>query len=632
MTDVQSTTSSHLHPTLLALSIGALGVVYGDIGTSPLYAMRECFTGDHGVEPTAAHVLGVTSLVLWALILIVSIKYLSIVLRADNRGEGGILALMALAKGRNSNDGKETRTLLFIGLFGAALLYGDGMITPAISVLSAVEGLPVAVPALEPYVIPITLGILVLLFSLQRHGSARLGAAFGPILFVWFVTLGVLGLVQVISDPSVLGAINPLHGADYLFREGWRGFLVLGSIFLAVTGAEALYADMGHFGKRPIRIGWFCVALPGLALNYLGQASLILNDPTTAENPFFLLAPSWLRLPLVVLASIAAIIASQALISGAFSITNQAIQLGYLPRIAIRHTSSRQIGQIYIPWLNNFLLVSTILLVLGFGSSKSMASAYGIAVSFTMLLTTSLVYVVMRDVWQWSRARTLAVVGVFFLIELAFFTANALKFFHGGWVPIVIAGSIFALMTTWRRGREILTDKLRNHSVGLDQFFQAIKYDSPHRVPGTAVFMTRNPDGVPPALLHNLKHNKVLHERVIFLTVQTERAPYVTREERTQVDKLSAGFYRVIVHFGFVEKPLLCPALRLTAEHGLTIDPEQTTFFLGSETLLPREGNDGMAVWREHLFALMTRNAQKAPNFYELPPQQVIEVGLQLEI
>lgn len=630
MTSTPAHTASH--PKLAAMTLGALGVVFGDIGTSPLYAMKDCFSGEHGVSPTAAHVFGVTSLLLWALILIVAIKYLSIVMRADNQGEGGILALMALAKGGKEGAKRETLPLLFIGLFGASLLYGDGMITPAISVLSAIEGLPVAIPALEPFVIPITLVVLICLFSIQRHGAGRLGTAFGPIILVWFTTMGVLGLLQVLHEPGILKALNPIYGIEYLLKEGWTGFLVLGSVFLAVTGAEALYADMGHFGKRPIRIGWFAVAFPGLALNYLGQASLLINDPSAIENPFFLLAPSWLRLPLVILATFATAIASQALISGAFSITNQAIQLGYLPRCSIRHTSSRQIGQIYIPSLNAILFVSTIILVLGFGSSKNMAAAYGIAVSFTMLLTTALVYVVMRETWQWSRAKTLAVVGFFLLIEGAFLVANALKFFHGGWVPIVIAAAIFTLMTTWRRGRQILTDKLRNHSVEIDQFLKAIKYDPPHRVPGTAVFMTRNPDGVPPTLLHNLKHNKVLHERVVFLTVQNDRAPYVTLEERTRVERLSAGIYRVILHFGFMEKPRLMPALKLAAEHGLPIDPDQTTFFLGSETLLPCVDNDGMAIWREHLFTIMTRNAQKAPTFFELPHQQVIEVGLQLEI
>jgi KUP system potassium uptake protein len=617
---------------LAYLTMCALGVVYGDIGTSPLYAMNDCFFGDHGISVTPEHIFGVTSLILWALILIVSIKYLGIVLRADNQGEGGILALMALARRKTGEARGEATPTLFIGLFGAALLYGDGMITPAISVLSAVEGLPQAIPSLAPCVIPITLAVLCLVFFIQSRGTALLGRAFGPVIAVWFLTMAVLGVRQLIHTPTVLGAFNPYYAINYLAHDGWHGFLVLGSVFLAVTGAEALYADMGHFGKTPIRWGWFAMALPCLALNYLGQAALILGNPQFQGSLFYGLAPEWFAIPLVLLATCATVIASQALISGAFSLTNQAIQLGYLPRMEVRHTSSQQIGQIYVPWVNVVLFVSTICLVLWFRTSKQLASAYGFAVSFTLLLTTALVCLVMRKVWRWPLWRVCAVIGVFFVIETAFLVANGMKFFSGGWVPMMIAIVVFVLMTTWQRGRKIIADRLRVRSVALEEFFRAIIEDPPPRVQGTAVFMTRNPDAIPPSLLHNLRHNKVLHERVIFLTICSERHPYIGQQEAIEVEKLSMGCYRVLVHFGFMEKPALPPIFERMAQHGLPIDVAHTTFFLGSETPLPRNNNQGMALWREHLFAIMVRNAQKVHNFYELPPNQVVEMGLQVEM
>lgn len=622
---------SEKHDKLPLLALGALGVVFGDIGTSPLYALKECFTQPHGVDASVEHIFGVMSLIFWSLILIVSVKYLLIVLRADNQGEGGILALLALARGREES-GNSRLGVVYIGLFGAALLYGDGMITPAISVLSAVEGLEVAAPSLHSFVLPITVLLLTFLFLLQRSGTARIGIVFGPIILLWFITLGVLGIKGITLHPDILGSIYPGYALEYLFGNGWHGFLILGSVFLAVTGAEALYADMGHFGKNPIRLAWFSIALPALVLNYFGQAALLIVEPKAVDNPFFSLAPQWFQLPLVFLATVATVIASQALISGAFSLTSQAIQLGYLPRMSIHHTSSKEIGQIYVPFINGILLVSTVLLVIGFGSSSNLAAAYGIAVSCTMLLTTMLVFLVMKKLWRWSTARALAVVSFFLLIETAFFVANAVKFTHGGWFPILVGAVIFTLMTTWRKGRRILYELLREQTVPFDQFIERVKTEKIHRVPGTAVFMFRQIEGVPPSLIHNLRHNKVLHERVVILTVLTERRPTVSDTKRIEVTTLGQGFYRMVLHLGFMERPEVLPALRLARTKGLMLDIADTTFFLGSETLLPTDNSKGMAVWREHIFALMVRNAQRATQFFDLPPHQVIEVGLQVEM
>lgn len=618
---------------LAALTLGALGVVYGDIGTSPLYALRECFAGSHTVAPARDNVLGILSLIFWSLLLIVTVKYLTIILRATNRGEGGILALMALAFPRQSPGAGRRRALLIaLGVFGAALLYGDGMITPAISVLSAIEGLNVATPALKDFVIPLTILTLVVLFAGQSHGTGKVGAIFGPIMVAWFVALALLGIGGISKAPEVLLSLSPTYGLKFLLAHGWKGFIMLGAVFLAVTGAEALYADVGHFGARPIRIAWFSLVLPGLFLNYLGQGALILNDPSNIANPFYLLAPHWALYPLVGLSTVATVIASQALISGAFSLTIQAIQLGYLPRMAVKHTSSLERGQIYIPHVNYALMVACIALVLGFQSSSNMASAYGIAVTLTMLSTTVLFYFASRRVWQWSAARAGTACIVFFVVEVAFFSANLVKVFSGGWVPLAMGLIIFVMMATWKTGRQLVWNKLRPASMPLEMFLDNIS-DSKRvpRVPGTAMFMTANPEGTPIALLHNLKHNKVLHERNIILTIITDEVPQVNAEKRVQREKLAAGFYRVIAHYGFMEEPNVPELLRASPLDGEPIVVHKTTFFLSRETVVPNQSGS-MARWRQWLFALMTRNAQSAASFYRIPANRVVELGMQVEI
>jgi KUP system potassium uptake protein len=615
----------------LALSLAALGVVYGDIGTSPLYALRECFSGEHGVEPTPANVLGVLSLTVWSLLAVVSIKYLAFVMRADNSGEGGILALMALVRpGREGSRG-ERWFVVVLGLFGAALLYGDGMITPAISVLSAVEGLRVATPFFEPYVVPATLAILVALFVVQRRGTAQIGAIFGPLTLTWFAVIGLLGVGGILAGPRVLTAVNPLHGMLFFARNGVRGFLVLGAVFLVVTGAEALYADMGHFGRTPIRLGWFGVVLPALLLNYLGQGALLLARPETAENPFYRLAPSWALYPLVLLATIATVIASQAVISGCFSLTRQAVQLGFSPRIKVEHTSPKEIGQIYLPAVNWVLMVATMGLVLGFRSSSALAAAYGIAVTTTMIITTLLFYVVTRAVWSWSRFLAIPVAAAFLILDVSYFAANLIKIEHGGWFPLLVAGGVFTLMSTWKRGRQLLAERLRVGELPIDTLLQDIAANPPLRVPGTAVFMTARAYGVPPALLHNLKHNHVLHQRVVLLTALTIEVPRVPWEERIDVEKLDGGFYRVLVRYGFMQDPNIPAALVGARSKGLDIDPMTTTFFIGRETLLATT-RPGMALWRERLFAIMARNAARPTAFYRIPATQVIEIGTQVEL
>ena len=616
---------------LFALSLAALGVVYGDIGTSPIYAMRESFGEHYGLAPTPANVLGVLSLIFWALIVVISIKYLMFVMRADNRGEGGMIALTALvAPPREARRGRRWG-LVMTGLFGAALLYGDSMITPAISVLSAVEGLQVATPLFEPYVIPITVVILVGLFSVQSRGTASVGRVFGPITLTWFLTLGVLGASQLVQRPGVLAALNPLHGAEFFVRNGWHGFLVLGSVFLVVTGGEALYADMGHFGRRPIRLTWFTIVLPALLLNYFGQGALILNNPAAVEHPFFLMAPQWALYPLVALTTVATVIASQAVISGAFSLTRQAVQLGYLPRLQIEHTSAKEIGQIYIPAINWALMVACIGLVLGFRSSSSLAAAYGVAVTTDMVFTTILFSVVARRLWGWSIPLLLVMAGGFLAVDLAFWGANIVKIPHGGWFPLVIAGVVFVLFTTWKSGREILGKRLREASLPLDLFLPDMSRNPPVRVPGTAVFMSSTSDGVPTALLHNLKHNKVLHEQVVFLRVATEEIPVVDREDRVSVETLGNGFFKVVARYGFTEDPDVPELLKLAASHGLDAPPGQTSYFLGRETLIPSR-KPGMALWREHIFTIMSRNARSATAFFRLPPNRVVELGAQVEL
>jgi len=615
----------------LLLALTTLGVVYGDIGTSPLYALRECFFGDYGVEPTPANVLGVLSLIFWALVIVISIKYLAFIMRADNRGEGGILALMALTRPARAGSTRERWPLIAIGIFGAALLYGDGMITPAISVLSAVEGLHVATPFFAPYVIPITIVILVTLFLFQYHGTARVGIIFGPVTLLWFVVIAGLGVRGITTAPSVLAALDPLHGLAFLAHHRGRGFFVLGAVFLVVTGGEALYADMGHFGRRPIRLTWFAVVLPALLLNYLGQGALLLGEPGAAHNPFYRLAPDWALYPLVGLATVATVIASQAVISGAFSLTRQAIQLGYSPRLEIEHTSPDEIGQIYIPPVNWALMLATIGLVLGFQSSSRLAAAYGMAVTTTMVITTVLFAVVARELWGWQRRTALAVAGAFLVVDLAFFGANVIKIEHGGWFPLVIAATVFTLMTTWKRGRQILAQRLQSGGLAIDLFLADVGARATVRVPGTAVFMTGNANGVPPALLHNLKHNKVLHERVVFLTVVSEEVPRVPLQQRLEMQTLGHGFHRIVAHYGFMEDPNIPQVLRIAARDGLDFPPMETTFFLSRETLLATD-KPGMAVWREKLFAFMSRNAQGATAFFRIPPNRVIEIGLQIEL
>lgn len=618
---------------LVVLSIAALGVVYGDIGTSPLYSLRECFMGPHAVLVTRENVFGVLSLIFWSLIGIVSIKYLCFVLRADNHGEGGILALLSLTfpENRETKQGKVATLMVALGLFGTALLYGDGMITPAISVLSAVEGLNVATPVFDPYIIPITILILVSLFSVQHHGTGKVGKIFGRVTLVWFIVIAILGVRGILFSPDVLLAVNPYHALKFFMLNGWQGFIVLGSVFLVVTGGEALYADMGHFGRSPIRWAWFSLVLPTLLLNYFGQGALLLTKPEAAENPFFHLAPSWGIYPLVGLSTAATIIASQALISGAFSLTMQAVQLGYFPRLRIQHTSSTEKGQIYIPQVNWALMVACVGLVLGFRSSSNLAAAYGIAVTMTMLVTTVLFYFAAKDLWKWGREKALLVCLPFLLIEIAYFGANALKFTHGGWFPILVGAVIFVLLTTWKRGRKILGKRLQAATIPYDEFVQNVQTFPPTRVRGTAIFLSGRKDVTPLSLLHNLKHNKVLHERVVFLTIITRDAPYHSDSNRIEVEDLKNGFYRVIGHYGYMEEPDVPELLGRCEKFKLKISPLETTYFVSKETLILSSRYE-MALWRGRLFSLMSKNAMSASAFFKLPPNRVVELGMQVEL
>jgi len=612
---------------LAPLTLTAFGIVYGDIGTSPLYTIRECFYGSHAVDVTPENVLGVLSLVLYALFIVISIKYIAIVMRADNQGEGGILALTALLPTR----GRMAPVLIGLGIFGAALLYGDGMITPAISVLGAVEGLQVETPLFAPYVVPMSVAILVVLFLFQKYGTHRVGRLFGPIMVLWFVTIAILGISWIVREPTIIGAIDPRHGFTYFRQHGLPGVAVLGAVFLAVTGGEALYADMGHFGKTPIRIAWFALVLPALVLNYLGQGALLLTDAAAARQPFFLLAPEWALFPLVAIATAAAIIASQALISGAFSLTQQAIQLGYAPRLNIEHTSSHEIGQVYVPQVNFALMVSTVLIVVGFGSSSALAAAYGIAVTMTMVITAVLLHVIAIERWRWPPALALTITSAFLAIDLTFFGANLLKLFQGGWLPIMIGASIFTGMTTWKTGRRLMAERLVARAIPIDHFLTAITAAPPIRVPGTAVFMTAQPRGIPPALAHNLRHNKMLHERVVLLTVSTAPVPHVAEDHRITTHAIGYGIYSIRLVYGFMEDPHVPDALRAARAAGLDIDTEDITYFLGRETILVT-GRRGMARWREKLFVLMTRNAVAATSFFRLPAERVVELGVQVEI
>ncbi|MCX5864742.1 MAG: potassium transporter Kup [Deltaproteobacteria bacterium] len=616
---------------LTALSLAALGVVFGDIGTSPLYTMQECFYGEYGIAASADNVLGVLSLIFWALLLIVSIKYLGFILRADNEGEGGVLALTALVKPKNVKPRTPQWALVGIGLFAACLLYGDGMITPAISVLSAVEGVKHITPLLEPYILPTTIIILTGLFLLQKRGTAKVGRLFGPVMLLWFCVLAALGIAQIVNCPRVLVAVFPWYGLNFLLVNKMHGFIVLGAVFLAVTGAEAIYADMGHFGKRPIQLVWFLVAFPALILNYFGQGALLLANPGEGANPFYALVPDWAIIPMVLLATFATIIASQAVITGSFSLTRQAIQLGYLPRLRITHTSSAHMGQIYVGPVNWALMLCTIGLVLGFQSSSKLAAAYGVAVSATMLITTTLFFVVASKRWKWNPLTAGLLTALFFAIDLPFFGANMSKIFHGAWFALAIGGFFFLIMLTWEQGREILGKKMRSLTPKLEDFKAMLASTPPQRINGQAVFLTRGHDIVPAALMHNMKHNKILHSEVVFLNIRTEEIPRVPNFEKIEAEKLGAGLYRIIAHYGFMEEPKIDTIFALARSKGVNLEMKEASFFLGREKLSIGEQPE-MSRWRSHLFLFLARNAMDAAGFFDIPSNQVIEVGVQLEL
>ena len=623
------------HPTgrrLSLLTLAALGVVYGDIGTSPLYAMKEAFGPSHGLLPNAVNVYGILSLVTWSILLVVVAKYLVFILRADNNGEGGVLAMLALLlQDTSERIGRRRRTaLILLGVFGTAMLYGDGIITPAISVLGAVEGLNIVTPSLSAYVVEITLVILVVLFAAQRFGTATVGRAFGPLTLVWFLVIGLLGLRSIVDTPQVLVALNPLHGLRFLLHHGTHGFVALGAVFLSVTGAEALYADMGHFGKVPIRRAFFAVVLPSLLLNYFGQGALLLRAPAAVHNPFYLLAPSWFLIPLLIIATMAAIVASQALISGAFSLARQSIQLGYLPRMTIVQTSHEEYGQIYIPQINVALMIGTVFIVLGFKSSAALGAAYGIAVTGTMSITTLLFAVVARTRWNWPLWQVVSLTVFFFVVDFAFLGANVIKIAAGGWVPLALAAALLLLMTTWKRGRLALQELLQRAGLPLDLMLDELGRRPAPRVPGTAVFLTGDSKGAPVVLLHHLKHNKALHEQVVLLSITASNVPTVPREERITVASLNHGFWRVTARFGFMESPDVPAVLAQCAAQGIVARPMETSYYLGHERLLPT-GSTKMAGWRKRLFVLMSRNAQSAAQFFQLPSNRVVEMGSQIE-
>ncbi len=617
---------------LAVLTLAALGVVYGDIGTSPLYTMKEVFGHAHGLVPDAANIYGILSLISWSIILVVVVKYLVFILQADNRGEGGVMAMLALLLQRKHRTGDRggRKVLILLGVFGTALLYGDGIITPAISVLGAMEGLEVATPALKPFVVASTVVILFTLFMFQRFGTGRVGRAFGPITLVWFLTIGTLGLLEIAREPRILLAANPWHMVRFFSQHGFIGFAVLGAVFLAVTGAEALYADLGHFGKKPIRLAFFSLVLPALMLNYFGQGALLLRNPGAVTNPFYLLAPRWFLIPLLLIATMAAIVASQALISGAFSLARQSVQLGYSPRLTIVHTSEREHGQIYVPEVNTALMIGTLLIVLGFRSSGALGAAYGIAVTGTMAITTIMFAVIARVRWNWPMWRVLGLTAFFLAFDLAFLGANALKIARGGWVPLVIGLSILTVMTTWKTGRDLLGGLMRQATLPLDLFLADIGRNPPHRVTGTAVFMTSDPEGAPVVLLHHLKHNKALHRQVVLLSVTAVEVPDVEEEHRVQVVAMEHGFFRVAAKYGFMETPNVPAVIALCAEQGLQTRPQETSYYLGRERLIPT-GPTKMVRWRKKLFAFLSRNAQPATQFFGLPPNRVVELGSQIE-
>ncbi len=615
---------------LAALSLGALGVVFGDIGTSPLYSIRECF-GHHGMVVNEANVLGLLSVVVWSLIIVVTVKYLFFVMRADNRGEGGILALLTLVVPPDRRSERRNLALVIGGVFGATLLYGDGMITPAISVLSAVEGLEVATPFFRPYIVPIAVLILIGLFSVQRRGTAAVGAVFGPIMVVWFAVLAAMGVVWIVRWPQVIGALNPWLGVRFFVANGLDGFLVLGSVLLVVTGAEALYADMGHFGRKPIRLAWLVMVFPCLILNYFGQGALLISQPESVSNPFFKMAPPWALYPLVILATAATVIASQAVISGAFSLSRQALQLGYSPRMEVQHSSAHQIGQVYVPVVNWLLLVATLALVVGFGTSAALAGAYGIAVSLTMVVTTGLAAVCARRRWGWSKPLALAVGAGFMVVDMSFFGAAATKIIDGGWLPLIVAVLIYAVMDTWRRGADLLDGYAKDARLPVEYFLADLDAHPMTRVSGTAIVMDARGVGVPRTLLHNIKHNKVLHERILLLTLRTAEVPHVSAEERVRVQFYRPDFLRAVARYGFMETPSVSEVLELLKSRDVDIDPMQATFFFGRETLVIGR-KAGLATWRKYLYDFLFRNAYGAYLHMGVPPNRVIEIGQQVEI
>jgi KUP system potassium uptake protein len=625
-------TQAKINRRLARLSLAALGVVFGDIGTSPIYAIRECFHGEYGIEVSHGNVMGILSLMFWALVMIVGFKYLTFVFRADNRGEGGVIALTALIRGQNGHsEGRRGLGVVAMGLFAACLLYGDGMITPAISVLSAVEGIGIITPVFDPYVIPITIAILIGLFLIQRHGTARVGGLFGPVILVWLCFLAVTGAVQVARTPQVLLALFPWHAFEFLIFNKLHGFVVLGAVFLVVTGTEALYADMGHFGTRPIRLTWFGVVFPALVLNYFGQGALLLGNPDAASHPFYAMVPPWAMVPTVLLATLATIIASQAVISGAFSMTRQAIQLGYLPRLNIRHTSAAQIGQIYVAPVNWMLMVCTVALVAGFQSSSKLAAAYGVAVTSTMIITSTLFFVVARKRWHWPLIWAAPLAGLFLLVDVPFFGANISKILHGAWFPLAIGAAFFTVMLTWAKGRRILAGKLRKIMPPVHQFIVDVASDPPEKINGDAVFLTGIRNAVPVALAKNIKHNRVLHSRTVLLHFRAEDVPRVPNLEKIQTEKLGGGFHRIVARYGFMEDPQLESVLSLARDQGLDLNPETTSFYIGRESLVFAE-TPSMARWRAALFVFLSRNAADATSFFDLPPDQVIEVGVRVAI
>ncbi len=632
-------TAHHHEGSLAKLAVGAIGIVFGDIGTSPIYAFRETFAGHHPLAPDAPHIFGVLSLIFWSMMIVVTFKYVSIITRADNKGEGGSLALLALINRKSdaARNRRWTAGIVLLGVFATALFYGDSMITPAISVLSAVEGLTTVQPGFQPWVIPIAIAILVGLFGVQARGTAKVGAMFGPIMLVYFLTVSVLGIYYIAGAPGIiLETLNPLNAVRFFISDGWRAFLALGSVVLAVTGAEALYADMGHFGRKPIGISWLWFVMPALMLNYMGQGAMIVSlDPATAvevvKNPFFFLASEALRLPLVILATMATIIASQAVISGAFSVTQQAIQLGFMPRLRILHTSEAAVGQIYIPVINWSLMVMVILLVLFFQNSSNLAAAYGIAVTGAMFIDTCLLTVVLLTLWKWRPWLAVPLLALFFLVDIAYFSANLTKVPDGGWFPLLIGLVAFTFLTTWARGRKLMIERMREASMPVEIFVKSAA-NSATRVPGTAVFMTTTPEGVPHALLHNLKHNKVLHERVLLLTVRIVDLPYVEEGRRFDLTDLGSGLYRLILRFGFMQESDVPAALCRVEQCGPAFKMMDTSFFLARQTLLTTSKVPGMALWRERLFSWMLRNAESAMEFFKLPPNRVVELGSQVEI